>query len=81
MPKSSRVKKCQVQSGKESDDDDDDEGGGDGYDDGGGGDDEDEEQREKVGEVCQTYIPAMLALGYTPRVASYITCTICCTIT
>ena len=44
MPKSSRVKKCQVQSGKESDDDDDDEGGGDGYDDGGGGDDEDEEQ-------------------------------------
>ena len=70
MPKSSRVKKCQVQSGKESDDDDDDEGGGDGYDDGGGGDDEDEEQsrERKWGKFVRhmnQINPAMLALATT----------------
>ena len=41
------------------------------------------EQREKVGEVCQTYEPdksSHAGAGYHPRVASYITCTICCTV-
>ena len=70
MPKSSRMKKCQVQSGKESDDDDDDEGGGDGYDDGGGGDDEDEEQsrERKWGKFVR---PLLTVSWYDPDKSSH----------